>query len=85
MTAFRLPDDTDPVALRRGLWQRYRIEAPIIERFERYVHRPDASFEQQSVSWRYLIRASTWWYNTEEEIDRLAAALLELLPECRGG
>src|SRR5438094_370255 len=28
MTAFRLPDTTDPVALRRGLWQRYRTEAP---------------------------------------------------------
>jgi isopenicillin-N epimerase len=83
MTAFRLPEGIDPTLLRRDLWQRYRIEAPIIDRFERFVSRAGASFEPQSVPWRYLIRVSTWWYNTEEEIDRLAAALSELLPERR--
>jgi isopenicillin-N epimerase len=83
MTAFRLPDDIDPVALRRGLWQRYRIEAPIVERAERFVGRVIQEHEQQAFPWRYLIRVSTWWYNTEEEIERLTAALCALLPECR--
>jgi isopenicillin-N epimerase len=83
MTAFRLPDDLNPIALRRGLWVRYRIEAPIIEWFESFVSRTGASFESRSVPWQYLIRVSTWWYNTEEEIDRLAAAMRKLLPECR--
>jgi isopenicillin-N epimerase len=82
MTAFRLPDDTDPVALRRGLWQRSHIEAPVIERAERFVGRVVQEHEQQTFPWRYLMRVSTWWYNTEEEIDRLAAALSALLPEC---
>jgi isopenicillin-N epimerase len=80
MTAFRLPDDTDPGALRQGLWQRHHIEAPIIEWFEKFVNRAGASLDSRSVPWRYLIRVSTWWYNTAEEIDRLAAALDELVP-----
>jgi isopenicillin-N epimerase len=63
MTAFRLPAEVDAPALRQGLWERYRIEAPIIER-------PDG----------LLIRVSTHFYNTEDEIDRLTAALKELLP-----
>jgi isopenicillin-N epimerase len=62
LTTFRLPTGLDPVALRRGLWERFRIEAPIIER-------PDG----------LLIRASTHFYNTEEEVERLAQALLVLL------
>jgi isopenicillin-N epimerase len=62
MTAFNLPPDTDAPALRRGLWERFRIEAPIVER-------PD----------RLLIRVSTHFYNTEEEVDRLVGALPELL------
>ena len=62
LTAFNLPDGIDPAALRRGLWEKYRIEAPIVER-------PD----------RLLIRVSTHFYNTEEEVDHLAAALPELL------
>jgi isopenicillin-N epimerase len=80
MTAFRLPDNINPVALRRELWQRFRIEAPIIERTERFV---DHTAEAQPLPWRYLIRASTWWYNTEGEIEALTAALQQLLPECR--
>ena len=32
MTAFRLPPGTDPQVLRAALWERYRIEAPVIER-----------------------------------------------------
>jgi isopenicillin-N epimerase len=32
MTAFQLPAETDPVALRRHLWECYRVEAPIVER-----------------------------------------------------
>lgn len=62
LTAFRLPEGTDPAALRRGLWERHRIEAPVIERPE-----------------GLLIRVSTHFYNTEEEVDRLAAALPILL------
>jgi isopenicillin-N epimerase len=58
LTAFTLPPGTDGRALRQGLWERHRIEAPVIER-------PD----------RLLIRASTHFYNTEQEVERLAAAL----------
>jgi isopenicillin-N epimerase len=32
MVAFRLPAGTDPVELRRRLWEEHRIEAPVIER-----------------------------------------------------
>jgi isopenicillin-N epimerase len=59
MTAFRLPVGIEPAALRRALWERYRIEAAIVER-------PEGP----------LIRVSTHFYNTEEEIDRLAEALV---------
>jgi isopenicillin-N epimerase len=62
MTAFRLPQGTSAEALRQGLWERYRIEAPVIERPE-----------------GLLIRVSTHFYNTEDEIDRLAEALAALL------
>ncbi len=62
MVAFRLPQRADAAALRRGLWEQYRIEVPIIER-------PQG----------LLIRVSTHFYNTEEEIDKLAEALLALL------
>jgi isopenicillin-N epimerase len=62
MTAFRLPVATSALTLRRSLWEKYAIEAPIIER-------PDA----------LLVRVSTHFYNTEEEIDRLADALSALL------
>jgi isopenicillin-N epimerase len=62
MTAFRLPPGRDPVELRRGLWERYRIEVPIVERPE-----------------GLLLRVSTHFYNTEEEIDHLSAALVDLL------
>jgi isopenicillin-N epimerase len=79
MTAFQLPGGIDPIALRRDLWQRYRIEVPIIDWFERFVSRTASAREPQTPPWRNLIRASTWWYNTEEEIDRLAGALSELL------
>jgi isopenicillin-N epimerase len=58
MTAFQLPQGTDPAQLRRRLWDEWHVEAPIIER-------PD----------RLLIRASTHFYNSEAEIDRLAEAL----------
>jgi len=58
MTAFWLPEETDAVQLRRYLWEKHRIEAPVIERPE-----------------GLLIRVSTHFYNTEEEIDRLADAL----------
>jgi isopenicillin-N epimerase len=62
MTAWRLPAGTDAPRLRRDLWERYRIETPIVDR-------PDG----------HLIRVSTHFYNTIEEIDRLRTALTELL------
>jgi selenocysteine lyase/cysteine desulfurase len=34
MTAFRLPEGTDPPPLRRALWEEHRIEVPIVERPE---------------------------------------------------
>ena len=62
MTAFNLLPGTDAAGLRCGLWDRYHVEAPIVER-------PD----------RLLLRVSTHFYNTEDEVDRLAVALTELL------
>ena len=62
MTAFRLPPGHDPAALRRAVWERRRIELPVVERPE-----------------GLLIRVSTHFYNTEEEVDHLAEALPELL------
>jgi isopenicillin-N epimerase len=62
MRAFRLPAGADVTALRRGLWETYRIEVPVVER-------PEGP----------LVRTSTHFYNTEEEIDRLAEALPQLL------
>jgi isopenicillin-N epimerase len=67
MTAFRLPAGVDPQILRKRLWQDYRVEAPVIER-------PADSPAH------LLIRASTHFYNTEEEVDRLAHALAHILP-----
>jgi isopenicillin-N epimerase len=58
MTAFHLPQGTDAPLLRRHLWERHRIEAPVVER-------PAG----------LLLRVSTHFYNTHEEIDRLATAL----------
>jgi isopenicillin-N epimerase len=58
MTAFWLPEGKDANELRRFLWEKHHIEAPIIER-------PQG----------LLIRVSTHFYNTEEEVDRLADAL----------
>jgi isopenicillin-N epimerase len=62
MTAFRFPRRVDAPALQQALWERYRIEAPVIDRTE-----------------KVLVRASTHFYNTEAEVDRLAEALTELL------
>ena len=62
-----------------GNRMRYHIEVPVIERAERFVSRAIPDLEPPTFSWRYLIRVSTWWYNTEEEVDRLANALSELL------
>jgi isopenicillin-N epimerase len=62
MTAYRLPAGTDAPQLRRELWERYRVETPIVDR-------PDG----------HLIRVSTHFYNTIEEIERLCTALGEML------
>ncbi|MBV9124117.1 MAG: aminotransferase, partial [Planctomycetes bacterium] len=63
MTAFWLPKGVEAAWLRGHLWERYRIEVPIIERPE-----------------GLLVRVSTWWFNTEEEVDLLTQALKDLLP-----
>jgi isopenicillin-N epimerase len=44
MTAFNLPPGTDPAALRKGLWEGYRIEAPVIERPDRLLIRASTHF-----------------------------------------
>jgi isopenicillin-N epimerase len=44
MVAFRLPAGTDPVELRRRLWEEYRIEAPVIERPDRTLLRVSTHF-----------------------------------------
>ena len=62
MTAFELPPGIVAQELRDALWEKHRIEVPIIER-------PD----------RLLVRVSTHFYNTQEEIDRLHEALKTLL------
>ncbi len=62
MTAFGLPADADAPTWRRSFWERFRVEAPIVER-------PDG----------LLLRVSTHFYNTTEEIDRLAQAVSFLL------
>jgi isopenicillin-N epimerase len=62
MTAFRLPAGVDAPRWRDQLWQRYRIEVPIVDRHD-----------------CLLIRVSTHFYNTTEEIDRLADAVETLL------
>ena len=48
--------------LRRGLWERFRVEVPVVER-------PD----------RLMIRVSTHFFNTEEEVECLAEAIGELI------
>jgi isopenicillin-N epimerase len=62
MSAFRILKPVNPVDLRRELWEKHRIEVPIIER-------PDC----------LLVRVSTHFYNTQEEINRLVKALTGLL------
>ena len=51
-------------AWRQALWERFRIEAPIVERPE-----------------GLLLRISTHFYNTEDEIDLIGAAVETLTSE----
>jgi isopenicillin-N epimerase len=81
MTAFRLPPGSDPNGLRKSLWERYRIEAPIIERPEGILTPASTHSAEERLPAHCLIRVSTHFYNTEEEIDRLAVALTELLAQ----
>lgn len=62
LTAFRLPADVQAPLWRKALWERFRIEAPIVERPE-----------------GLLLRISTHFYNTEEEIDRIGCAVESIL------
>ena len=66
MTAFRLPDPVQPAHWRKELWDRHRVEVPIVEH-------PDG----------LLLRISTHFYNTFEEIDRLGDAVEGLLRRAR--
>jgi isopenicillin-N epimerase len=85
MTAFRLPAGTAAGVLRRELWERHRIEAPVFERPDGLLPRVPTHVHQEAfLEWTKLIRVSTHFYNTPEEIDRLAAALGELLPQGGG-
>jgi isopenicillin-N epimerase len=91
MMAFGLPERINPIALRHDLWQGHHIEVPIIDWFEKFVSRTAPALESSTprigsvsdrstpVPWRYLVRVSTWWYNMEDEVDRLANALRQLL------
>ncbi len=86
MTALQLPPKIEGPPLRRALWERFRIETPIIERPEGSFGPGPASDRERSLPRdRYLdwslpaIRVSTHFYNTEEEIDRLYKALKQLL------
>jgi len=49
MTAFRLPPKFVPAALRKALWERHRIEAPIIERPEGNLIRVSTHFYNTEV------------------------------------
>jgi isopenicillin-N epimerase len=44
MTAFRLPDRTNATELRRGLWERFRVEASVIERPDQLLIRVSTHF-----------------------------------------
>ncbi len=44
MLAFRLPDGVDAATLRRGLWEKYLIEAPIVERPDHLLIRTSTHF-----------------------------------------
>lgn len=61
MTAFALPAGTDTAGLSAGLWERFRVDAAVVQR-----------------PGRPLIRVSTHFFNTEDDIERLAEALGEL-------
>ncbi len=68
LTAYRLPAEVQAPAWRTALWERFHIEAPIVERPE-----------------GLLLRISTHFYNTEEEIDRIGGAAETLIEEGRHG
>ena len=49
ITAFRLPDETNTSELRSGLWERFRVEAAVIERPDRKVIRVSTHFYNTEV------------------------------------
>jgi isopenicillin-N epimerase len=59
LTAFELPAGTDAEALRRGLWQRFRIEVPIVERPDRLLLRVSTHFYNNEEEIDHLANALT--------------------------
>jgi isopenicillin-N epimerase len=57
LTAFRLPPGVDTAALRRGLWEDHRIEAPIVERPEGPLIRVSTHFYNTEAEVDQLARA----------------------------
>ena len=76
LTAVGLPAALDPVELRRRLWEEYRIEIAVTER-------PTPDGLADVAGRQRLLRVSTHFYNTPEEVDRLAEAMRKLL-DCSG-
>ncbi len=81
LTAYRLQAEVDPPAWRKALWERFRIEAPIVEQPEGTVPGVSTRDHPERLPAHCLLRVSTHFYNSEEEIEKLALAVEELLRE----
>lgn len=62
LTAFELPPTLPPAALREHLWQRYRLEAPIIERPDRLLIRVSTHFYNTEAEIDRLYEALSTFY-----------------------
>jgi isopenicillin-N epimerase len=57
MTAFRLPDGTNATELQRGLWERFRVEASVIERSNLLLIRVSTHFYNTEAEIDLLVEA----------------------------